>query len=140
LHEFFNRVFPDAVPLMPTLGHDYFSNPVGSLVTVKCFPWSYKNKLLLLGDAAHAIVPFFGQGMNCGFEDCTIFDEILEKKGTLDSEVFSQFSDLRKTHTDGIADMAMENFIEMRDKVGDARFLMEKSVEKILQQNFPAEY
>ena len=79
--EFFGRVFADAVPLMPDLVEDFFGNPTGSLVTTRCFPWAYGDHTVLLGDAAHAIVPFFGQGMNAGFEDCRIFDELLTSMG-----------------------------------------------------------
>jgi kynurenine 3-monooxygenase len=137
---FFQKHFADVIPLLTDPVETFNANPTGHMVTVKCFPWHVADRALLLGDAAHAIVPFFGQGMNCGFEDCTIFDELLEKHGKLNSQFFAQFSQLRKPHTDGIADMAIENFVEMRDKVGDTRFLMEKSVEKILQQHFPTEY
>lgn len=109
------------------------------MVTVKCQPWNIEGQVLLIGDAAHAIVPFFGQGMNCGFEDCTILDGLLAKERDW-AKVFSQFSKERKQDSDKIADMAVENFVEMRDKVGDARFLMAKNVEKILQKEFPGQY
>ena len=83
--DFFNQIFPDAIPLMPTLLDDYFENPTSTLVMVRCTPWNYKDDVLLMGDAAHAIVPFYGQGMNCGFEDCTVFDEMLNQtKGNWD--------------------------------------------------------
>ena len=137
LKEFFNRVFPDAVPLMPGLAHDYFSNPTGSLVTVKCFPWSYKDKLLLLGDAAHAIVPFFGQGMNCGFEDCTVLDQLMEEYGDNWQTIFNSFGHQRKPNSDAIAELALQNFIEMRDLVGDKKFLLRKKIEAAFSKKYP---
>ncbi|HXP49719.1 MAG TPA: FAD-dependent monooxygenase, partial [Bacteroidia bacterium] len=132
--KFFNAVFPDAVPLMPTLLHDFFNNPVSALVTVKCYPWSYSDKLLLLGDAAHAIVPFFGQGMNCGFEDCTVFDQLLDKYlGNGDDEawakIFDEAQKARKPNSDAIADLAVANFIEMRDLVTHPDFILQKKIE-----------
>lgn len=137
LKEFFNRVFPDAVSLMPGLAHDYFSNPTGSLVTVKCFPWSYKDKLLLLGDAAHAIVPFFGQGMNCGFEDCTVLDQLMEEYGDNWQTIFNSFGHQRKPNSDAIAELALQNFIEMRDLVGDKKFLLRKKIEAAFSKKYP---
>lgn len=142
---FFNEQFPDAVPLMPTLTETFFGNPTGSMVTVKCFPWHYGGKALLVGDAAHAIVPFFGQGMNCGFEDLSVLADLMDEQLNTGATVhwgrlFERFSIERKANCDAIADMAVENFIEMRDKVASPAFLMEKAVEKILQKAFPGEY
>jgi kynurenine 3-monooxygenase len=136
---FFEQHFPDALPLMPDLVHDFFHNPTGTMVTVKSGPWHVGGKALLLGDAAHAIVPFFGQGMNCGFEDCVVLDECLGRH-TRWAEAFEELSRLRKTNADAIADMAVENFVEMRDKTADPRFLLEKSVEKALLNAFPGEF
>ena len=133
--DFFNRVFPDAVPLMPTLLDDFFNNPTSSLVTVKCYPWSFSDKLLLLGDAAHAIVPFFGQGMNCGFEDCTVFNGLMDKylgKGTEEeswAKIFDETQKARKPNSDAIADLAVANFIEMRDLVTHPDFILQKKIE-----------
>src|SRR5262249_10794999 len=106
---------------------------------VKCGPWNDGSRTLLLGDAAHAMVPFFGQGMNCGFEDCEVLDGLLERYADR-AEAFSTFFALRKPNCDAIADMAVENFIEMRDKVADKHFLLEKAVEHILQEEFPERY
>jgi len=134
---FFNEQFGDAVPLLDELEDTFFTNPTGHMVTVKCEPWNVGGRVLLLGDAAHAIVPFFGQGMNCGFEDCTVLNEILDRYARTTAiewqEVFLQFLQLRRVNTDAIADMAVENFIEMRDKVADPQFLLRKAVEKALQ-------
>ncbi|MFQ5637529.1 MAG: FAD-dependent oxidoreductase [bacterium] len=135
--DFFTSRFPDAVPLMPTLTEDFFANPTGSLATIKCSPWSVEDKALLLGDAAHAIVPFFGQGMNCCFEDCTYLNECIEKHGTDWRKVFAEIEKLRKVNSDTIADMALENFIEMRDSVADEAFLLRKQVEFALEEKFP---
>ena len=137
---FFGEHFADAVPRLPDLTEQFFTNPVGQMWTVKCAPWNYQGRALLLGDAAHAIVPFFGQGMNCGFEDCALLDDLIAK-GTYDlPTLFSAFSTMRKPNADAIADMAVENFIEMRDKVADPKFVFEKEVEKILQKEFPGDY
>ena len=140
LKEFFSRVFPDAVPLMPTLNHDYFANPTGSLVTVKCFPWSYKDKALLLGDAAHAIVPFFGQGMNCGFEDCTVLNELMNECKDDWHTIFKRFEQQRKPNADAIAELALQNFIEMRDLVGSKKFLLRKKIEAGFNKKYPDQW
>ncbi len=135
--QFFESRFPDAVPLMPQLAENYFANPTGAMVTIKCSPWHAEGKALLLGDAAHAIVPFFGQGINCGFEDCTHLVELIDRHGSDWECVFSEFEKERKVNTDAIADMAIENFTEMRDRVADARFLLRKKVELALESQYP---
>jgi kynurenine 3-monooxygenase len=126
---------------MPSLLEDYFTNPTGSMVTIKCHPWHVDGRAALLGDAAHAIVPFFGQGMNCAFEDCTVLDQCLEHaphKDRLDwAEMFRQFVEARKSNTDAIADLAVENFVEMRDYVAQPKFLLKKKVEHGLEERFP---
>jgi kynurenine 3-monooxygenase len=135
--EFFQKRFPDASSLMPDLAANFFANPTGSMVTIKCSPWHVEDTVLLLGDAAHAIVPFFGQGINCGFEDCTVFLELLDRYGANWEKVFQEFEHVRKTNTDAIADMAVENFVEMRDRVADPRFLLRKKVELALEAKYP---
>ena len=135
--QFFQTRFPDVVPLMPGLAENYFSNPTGSMVTIRCFPWQVEGKSLLLGDAAHAIVPFFGQGLNCAFEDCTVLMDHLDCHGPDWPRVFAHFERDRKANTDAIADMALENFIEMRDRVADPRFLFRKKVELELERKYP---
>ncbi len=135
--EFFRTRFPDAVPLMPDLADNFFANPTGAMVTVKCSPWHVQGRTLLLGDAAHAIVPFFGQGINCGFEDCTSLLELLDRHGADWERVFSEFEQARKVNTDAIADLAVENFVEMRDRVADPRFLFRKKVELALEARYP---
>ncbi len=141
---FFKAEFPDAVPLMPELTGDFLNNPTGSLVTVKCAPWHVGGQVMLLGDAAHAIVPFYGQGMNCGFEDCTALGDILDStssEGETDWEViFERLFAARKDNTDAIADMALENFVEMRDTTADAKFQLKKQVGFALEDRYPDKF
>jgi kynurenine 3-monooxygenase len=139
LTAFFQEYFPDALPLMPALTHDFFHHPTGSMVTVKGAPWHVGGQAVVLGDAAHAMVPFFGQGMNCGFEDCGVLDGLLARHSRWE-EAFAEFFRLRKPHADAIADMAVENFIEMKDKTASPRFLLEKQVEKVLLRAFPGQF
>jgi kynurenine 3-monooxygenase len=138
--EFFQQQFPDVLPLTPPLVDDFTANPTGSLVTIKCSPWHDRDHLLLLGDAAHAIVPFFGQGMNCAFEDCTELDACIEAKAPDWESVFATFSSRRKLNTDAIADMAVDHYIEMRDRVADPHFLLQKQIEQELARRFPEQY
>ncbi len=135
--KFFEEEFPDAVPLMPTLLDDYMNNPVSSLVTVKCFPWTFDNKVGLIGDAAHAIVPFFGQGMNCGFEDCVVLNQLIDKHKEDWTKIFPEYETLRKPDGDAIADLAIANFIEMRDKTADPKFLLQKKIEANFSSKHP---
>ena len=138
---FFTRMFPDAVPMMPALTRDFSCNPTGSMVTVKCKPWHVEGKVMLLGDAAHAIVPFFGQGMNCGFEDCSALGDLIDgDKAQTWSELFEQLELLRKPNADAIADMALENFIEMRDTVADPNFQLKKQIGFELEQRYPGQF
>jgi kynurenine 3-monooxygenase len=136
---FFGEQFPDVAPLLPDLTSQFFENPTGSMVTVKCWPWTAEARALLLGDAAHAIVPFFGQGMNCGFEDCVVLDELLAHHTGL-NDAFTEFARVRKPNADAIADMAVENFVEMRESVADPRFLLEKAIERRLLNALPGEF
>jgi kynurenine 3-monooxygenase len=144
VQSFFTEQFPDAVPLVQDLEETFFANPTGHMVTVKSKRWNVDGRVLLMGDAAHGIVPFFGQGMNCGFEDCTVFDENFDRfrrDGGMDwAGLFNFMTEVRPPNTDAIADMAVANFVEMRDKVGDKNFLMRKAVERILQTKFPGKY
>ncbi len=141
MREFFAREYPDAVPLMPALTRDFFANPTGSLVTVRCFPWVRFAKdgaraVVIGGDAAHAIVPFYGQGMNAGFEDVRVLAQCLSGGGAL-SEALDAYQNLRKPNADAIADMALANFIEMRDKVASPEFRYRKRIEQALHSAFP---
>lgn len=137
VQRFFEEEFPDAVPLMPTLLSDFKTNPVSSLVTVKCFPWTFDEKIALIGDAAHAIVPFYGQGMNCGFEDCVVLNELIEKHNENWPVIMSEYQTLRKPDADAIADLAIANFIEMRDKTADQKFLLQKKIEAKFYEQHP---
>ena len=134
---FFNRYFADAVPLMPTLLDDFWQNPTASLVTVQCYPWQWQDRILLIGDAAHAIVPFYGQGMNAGFEDCTILDTMYDDYAGDWARIIPDFSRNRKQDGDAILELALRNFIEMRDLVGDPMFLLRKKIAARLHERHP---
>lgn len=138
--KFFDEEFPTAVPLMPTLLDDFFANPTSSLVTVKCFPWTFDGRIALIGDAAHAIVPFYGQGMNCGFEDCVVLNQLIDKHKEQWPQVLDEFQQLRKPDGDAIADLAVANFIEMRDKTADPKFLLQKKIEARFSQKHPEKW
>jgi kynurenine 3-monooxygenase len=141
VRKLFEREFPDAIPLIPDLAERFFDHPTGSLATVRCHPWHFEGKVALIGDAAHAMAPLFGQGMNCGFEDCVVLDSLLaEHGGDAWDTVFAEFARERKPHADAIADMSIENFDELRDRVADARFRLRKEVEHRLEQDWPLEY
>ncbi|WPP53458.1 FAD-dependent oxidoreductase [Catalinimonas niigatensis] len=140
LRQFFDQVFPDVVPLMPDLEEVFFQNPTSDLVTIHCYPWTYNGKQLLLGDAAHAIVPFYGQGMNAAFEDCRLFTEMLSEKPNDIADVIFQFQKDRKPNADAIAELALQNFIEMRDLVADEAFVERKKIEKELYLRYPEQW
>jgi kynurenine 3-monooxygenase len=140
LRDFFNREFPDAMPLMPTLVEDFFHNPTGGLGTIKCWPWCVDGKALLLGDAAHAMVPFYGQGMNCAFEDARVLDRLIEKHGDDWTTVYEEYGRQRKVNTDAIQDMAEENFFEMRDATADPVFQRKRELETRLEQTYSRYY
>ncbi len=137
---FFEKTFPDAVPLMPNYIQEFFSNPASSLVTVKCYPWVREDKFALIGDAAHAIVPFFGQGMNCGFEDCRVLDELIEQHADDWNTILGKYQATRKPDADAIADLAVNNFIEMREKTADPKFLLQKKIEARLHEKYPGKW
>lgn len=134
---FFDAEFPDAVPMMPTLVDDFFNNPTSGLVTVKCFPWTFDERIALIGDAAHAIVPFYGQGMNCGFEDCVVLNELITKHEENWPAILKEYEELRKPDADAIADLAIANYTEMRDKTADPKFLLQKKIEARFAEKHP---
>ena len=134
---FFETTFPDVIALIPDLVREFQSNKVGSLVTVRCHPWHMGGRTVLLGDAAHAVVPFYGQGINAGFEDCTVLFECIRKQETDLTAAISEYDQLRKKNADVLADLALSNFVEMRDHVGSGLFLMKKSGERALHKLFP---
>ncbi|WP_295834494.1 NAD(P)/FAD-dependent oxidoreductase [uncultured Winogradskyella sp.] len=138
--EFFQKEFPDALELMPNLVDDFFENPTAPLGTVKCSPWYYKGNTLLMGDSAHAIVPFYGQGMNASFEDVVEFDAIIDKNEGDWETIFSEYGKTRKKNTDAIADLAIDNFHEMKDHVGQVIFQEKRKIEMALEKEFPEDY
>ena len=145
LLSFFNQQFSDTLPLLPELVEDFFANPTGQLATVKCSPWHYKDLALLMGDAAHAIVPFHGQGMNCGFEDTLALVETIDANETDDIDstwqaIFSTVDSSRKSNGDAIADMAIENYITMRDSVRDEKYLLKSALAFELERRFPSRF
>lgn len=136
---FFQKEFPDALALMPHLAEEFFANPTGELVTVKCDPWHHAGKCALVGDAAHAVVPFYGQGMNAAFEDCTVMNDCIAE-GRNWEDVFAEYSRLRVANGQAIADMAVDNYFEMRDRVGDPAWRFRKQIEHKLEKAFPERY
>jgi kynurenine 3-monooxygenase len=140
IRRFFEEEFPDAVPLMPSLLDDFKTNPTGSLATIRCAPWFYKDKVTLLGDAAHAVVPFYGQGMNAAFEDCVVLDECLAEFPQDRQRAFAQYFERRKENTDALADLAVQNFIEMRDKTASPAFRAKKKLDHMLEGVLPGTY
>lgn len=136
----FQNYFHDAYLLMPNLVKEFFGNPTSSLINIECYPWML-NKAILIGDASHAMVPFYGQGMNCGFEDCYILDGLIDKIGTTAWElVFAKFQKVRKPDTDAICQLALENFEEMKNEVADPKFLVRKNIEAKLHSLYPKEW
>ncbi|WP_058868006.1 NAD(P)/FAD-dependent oxidoreductase [Chloracidobacterium thermophilum] len=132
IRRFFDRHFPDVTPLMPTLVEDFQHNPTGSMVTIRCFPWQYAGRVVLVGDAAHAVVPFYGQGMNASFEDCFVLDECLRRHNGDTGAAFLDYQQQRKVNTDALAELAYENYLEMRAKVASPWFLMRRRLEYAL--------
>jgi kynurenine 3-monooxygenase len=138
LINFFKETFPDAINLMPTLVNDFFENKTSSLAIVRCSPWVHNGKIALIGDAAHAIVPFYGEGMNCGFEDCFIFNSLLEKMGDKDlHSLLNKYNEMRKPNGDAIADLSLRNFVEMRHLVAEPTFILRKKIENKMQEKHP---
>jgi kynurenine 3-monooxygenase len=140
VRRFFDEEFPDAVALMPTLLEDFWQNPTGSLVTIRCAPWYYSDKVCLVGDAAHAVVPFYGQGMNAAFEDCIVLNECLEKFPDDRQRAFAEYFKRRKENADALADLAIGNFIEMRDKTASKAFRAKKKLDHLLEGALPGVY
>ena len=137
LNAYFGKYFGDVAPKMNSLGEDFFRNPTSSLVTIKCAPWICEDRIVLIGDAAHAIVPFYGQGMNAGFEDITVLDEMMDRHEDDWPAILREYERERKPNADAIAWLAIENFLEMRDKVADEHFLLQKKISQRLQDAHP---
>ena len=140
VHKLFDEQFADAKALMPGLIQDFFTNPTASLITTHIFPWHYKDKSALIGDAAHAIVPFYGQGMNAGFEDCSVLSALMDEHGDDWATILPAYERKRKPNGDAVASLALTNFVEMRDKVADPRYLERKKIEKELGKRYPEQF
>tara|TARA_Y100001954_G_scaffold4227_1_gene4620 strand:+ start:102 stop:1436 length:1335 start_codon:yes stop_codon:yes gene_type:complete len=140
VQKYFKKIFPDLVPLIPDLCEQFFSNPTSSMAIMRTYPWHVDDKSILIGDAAHATVPFYGQGMNAGFEDCRILDELLDKHNNNFKTCFKEYSEVRKPNGDGVQDLSMHNFIVMRDKTADIKFLLQKKIEQKFSQQYPEKW
>jgi kynurenine 3-monooxygenase len=137
VHAFFQEAFPDALELIPDVVKDWHDNPTSPLMIVRCYPWVTASKVAILGDASHAIVPFYGQGMNSGFEDCSVLDTLMDRHGDDWVSLLEEFQKVRKPDADAIADLAMRNFIEMRDLTADPEFLLRKKIESRFANKYP---
>lgn len=137
LVKFFAEYFPDTADVIPDLVEDFFKNPTSYLVMMKCYPWTFEDKVALIGDAAHAIVPFYGHGMNVGFEDITILMQMIAKYGDDWNAVFNEYEKSRKPNADAIAELSLRNFIEMSAKTADSKFLLQKKIEKNFSDKYP---
>ena len=140
VYNFFKEVFPDTLDLIPNLVEEYFNNPTSSLAIMRCDPWVVDDKVLLIGDAAHATVPFYGQGMNAGFEGCFVLDELMDKHGDDFMSCFKEYSEIRKPDGDGVQDLSLHNFIVMRDKTADPQFLLQKKIELQFSKKHPKKW
>jgi kynurenine 3-monooxygenase len=137
--KFFREQFPDALGLIPALAEEFLNNPTGSLVTIRCRPW-HAGRVVLVGDACHAVVPFLGQGMNAAFEDCTVLNRCLVEEDWQWEKAFGRYEMLRKEHADALADLCVENFVEMRDRVASPWFLLQKKLAVLLHALLPRSY
>ena len=137
---YFKRLFPDFYDLVPNLYQQWISNPTSNLGIVKTFPWHVKDTCVLIGDSAHATVPFYGQGMNAGFEDCRILNELLDKHQDNMKTCLPEYSRIRKPNGDGLQDLSMHNFIVMRDKTADPKFLLQKKIEQKFTNLYPEKW
>lgn len=137
LEDFFAEHFPSTVDVIPNLVEDFFKNPTSTLVTMKCYPWTFEDKVALIGDACHAIVPFYGHGMNAGFEDITVLSQLMEKHGDDWDTIFKQYQESRKPNTDAIAELSYRNFMEMSSDTANPKFLLQKKIEKWFSEKHP---
>ena len=135
--DFFREYFPSVIEEIENLTEDFFENPTSAMVTMKCYPWTYWDKVALVGDSAHAVVPFYGQGMNAGFEDIYVLNKIIESHGDDWETIFQEYQKQRKPDADAIAELSYRNFIEMSNKTADEKFLLQKKIEKRFSQKYP---
>jgi kynurenine 3-monooxygenase len=135
--DFFKSYFPDVIEDIGNLTDDFFKNPTSAMVTMKCFPWTYWDKVALVGDSAHAIVPFYGQGMNAGFEDIFVLNQLISEHGDEWETIFEEYQRSRKPNADAIAELSYRNFVEMSSKTADPKFLLQKKIEKNFAQKHP---
>lgn len=140
VENYFTTIFPDFISIVPNLYHQWQANPTSSLGIIRTFPWHIKDTAVLIGDSAHATVPFYGQGMNAGFEDCRVFDELLDKHMDNFGTCLKEYSNVRKPNGDGLQDLSMHNFIVMRDKTADPQFLLQKDIEKRFANLYPEKW
>jgi kynurenine 3-monooxygenase len=140
VEQFFEKNLPDTIDVIPDLAEDFFKNPTSTLVTMKCFPWTFEDKIALIGDACHAIVPFYGQGMNAGFEDISVLYEMMEKYGDDWKTIFSEYEKSRKPNADAIAELSYRNFMEMSTKTADPKFILQKKIEKHFSDKHPEKW
>ena len=140
VENYFYKLFPDFFELIPNLYEQWKTNPTSNLGIIRTYPWNVDDKGLLIGDSAHATVPFYGQGMNCGFEDCRILDNLLTKNESDIKKCFEDFSKMRKPNGDGVQDLSMHNFIVMRDRTADPKFLLQKKIEKKFSNLYPKKW
>lgn len=137
---FFEKHLPDTVDVIPKLAEDFFKNPTSTLVTMQCYPWTFEDKVALIGDACHAIVPFYGQGMNAGFEDITVLDELMQTMGDDWDRIFDTYQRSRKPNADAIAELSYRNFMEMSTSTADEKFLLQKKIEKHFSEKYPEKW
>ncbi|MEP3382628.1 MAG: NAD(P)/FAD-dependent oxidoreductase [Maribacter dokdonensis] len=137
---FFNSYFPNVKDEIENLTEDFFKNPTSAMVTMKCYPWTYWDKVALVGDSAHAVVPFYGQGMNAGFEDIYVLDQLIQEFGDDWERIFTTYQEKRKPNADAIAELSYRNFIEMSSKTADANFLLQKKIEKHFSSKHPEKW
>jgi kynurenine 3-monooxygenase len=139
VNDFFKTTFPDFYKLMPNVADVWEDHPLSSLAIIRCYPWVH-GKTVLMGDAAHATVPFFGQGMNCGFEDCTVMWKLMQKHNEDWGVVFSEYQKLRKPNGDAVQDLSLQNYIVMRDKVSDPDYQLQQKIERRISELYPQKY
>ena len=137
---FFTEYFPSVMPDIDNLCGDFFRNPTSALVTIKCYPWTYWDKVALVGDSAHAVVPFFGQGMNAGFEDISVLNSLMEAHGDDWEAIFTRYQEARKPNADAIAELSYRNFVEMSTKTADPKFLLQKKIERHFSEQYPEKW